>query len=480
MRLPQNSGIMVWLVWFGLAIILWGAVLGLVLWAPSFAHGLAPEQMPIAEFVTAYVVICLAFFLILPPLVRASGSLNAKYLMLFVIVVGIFARLGFIGGPTTMEDDYNRYLWDGAITASGENPYAHSPEEIRTQLRKEGNLYDTLIKHSDGVFERINFPQFSTVYPPAAQLVFAITYWISPFNLDALRIVLLCFELGSLALIIMLLKHFDLPLQWATLYWWNPLVIKEIANSAHMEPVLMLSVLAAGYFVLKKRFHFSSVMLAIAAGIKVWPALLVVVIWRQLLPDFKQLILNSLLFGILLGLMVSPIILTGLNQESGFVAFGGQWQASSIIFLVSEWLAFHLTPYWVDDYLDIPIVSRVLLGISLLAFIAVICIRRASDANELLWRIFLIIAGIYLLSPTHAPWYFLWLAPLLCIYPVRGLWLAGVLIPLHYGYFHFAARDMHDIYHDWIVWFIWTPVWIFLASEFVKNKVAGEARTLAR
>ncbi len=30
-----------------------------------------------------------------------------------------------------LEDDYQRYLWDGAVTAAGANPYAVSPQAAR-------------------------------------------------------------------------------------------------------------------------------------------------------------------------------------------------------------------------------------------------------------------------------------------------------------------------------------------------------------
>jgi len=470
---------MIWLVWIGLAIILCVAIIAARLTTPLYAYGLKLEQMPIAAFAFGYVFICFLFFMLLPLLVRASTMLEAKHVLFFMIIVGAVARLGFVGGPTILEDDYNRYLWDGAVTASGENPYANSPDEVR-ESREAGSVFDTLITQSNGAFDRINFPQYSTVYPPAAQLVFALTYIISPFNLDVFRLVLLLFEAGCLALTMAMLRHFQLSPLWAVLYWWNPLVIKEIANSAHMEPLLMLPVLAAGYLALKERFHWASAALAVAAGIKVWPAILAIVIWRQLLDNFRQLILNMLIFCLILGLMVLPIIISGLSKESGFVAFGGIWQASSAMYLVAEWIANNITPYWVDDYLDIPLVSRLLLGIALIVSVSAVCFRYADHPNALLWRMFIIIAAIYLLAPSHTPWYFVWLAPFLCIYPIRGLILTGVLAPFHYFYFHFAARDLHDVYHYGIVWLIWSPVWMLLIAEFGRQLIPARTGALTQ
>jgi len=479
MRLTQRPSFNVWLVWIGLAIILLGVGVFLKTAAPHFAYDLDLTEMPIVEFASVYVALGIVFVAVLPWIIRKTHSDQSKLIFLFILFVGVAARIGFIGTPTILEDDYNRYLWDGAVTASGENPYKHSPDEIR-EMRQEGDVYDTLIKQSGDVFDRINFPQFSTVYPPAAQAVFAITHWIAPFNLDALRFVLFVFEAGCLAFIIAILNHFGRSPLWASIYWWNPLVIKEVSNSAHMEPLLMLPVMASTYLVLKRRLFFASAMLAIAAGIKVWPAILAIVIWRQLLGDFRKLILNGMLFGVILGCMVLPIILAGLSETSGFVAFGGQWQASSAAYLVSEWVTNQITPYWVDDYLEIPFISRVLLGLLLIGFIGSICLRYAEDPNEMIWRMFLIIAAIYVLAPSHTPWYFIWLAPFLCFYPIRSFMLAGALIPLHYTYFHFASRDMEEIYHYGIVWLIWLPVWLLLCIELLKTGLIFKRGKLAK
>ena len=338
------------------------------------------------------------------------------------------------------------------------------------ELRKEIPLFDNLINQSKGAFENINHPEFSTVYPPAAQLVFAITYWISPFNLDALRFVMLLLELGCIGLILLILNKTGKSPLWVAVYAWNPLILKEITNSVHMEPILMLPVLVAVYFVLQNRLMMASVALAVAAGVKIWPALLVLVIWRQLLSAPKKLILNGLLFGLVLSLMVAPIILTGLSETSGFVAFGGQWQASSAAYLISEWVSYLVTPYWVDDYLEIPLISRLLLALVLLATIAFICLKPAKAPEQMIWRMFLIAVAIYLLAPSNTPWYFLWIAPFLCFFTSRGLLLAGALIPLHYAFFHFSIRGMPELYQNGIVWLIWLPVWVLLLYDFIKPK----------
>lgn len=457
------------LAWVGLAFVLGLFVFSLRFLEPSLAPGVPYLEMPILWFTAIYVIVGVLFSCILPLLIKHTPAVSERYLLYFVLLVALLLRVGLLGFPSILEDDYNRYLWDGAVTASGLNPYAYSPEQV-LELRKENSVFDNLISQSNGTFENINHPEFSTVYPPAAQLVFALTHWISPFNLDALRLVMLVLELGCISLILLILQTIGKPLLWVTLYVWNPLILKEVTNSVHMEPILMLPVLVAVYFILQTRFMIASVALAIAAGVKIWPALLVLIIWRQLLSSPKRLVQNCLVFGLVLGLMLAPIVLTGLSETSGFVAFGGQWQASSAAYIVSEWLANLVTPYWVDDYLEIPLVSRLLLAIILLAGIAFICFKSAKEPEQMVWRMFLITAAIYILAPSNTPWYFIWSAPFLCFYPSRGMLLAGALIPMHYAFFHFSIRDMPEIYQEGIVWLIWLPVWALLLYDYVKPK----------
>ena len=47
-----------------------------------------------------------------------------KRILLYVILAaGLFCRLLMFLPEPVMEDDYQRYMWDGAVTANGYNPY---------------------------------------------------------------------------------------------------------------------------------------------------------------------------------------------------------------------------------------------------------------------------------------------------------------------------------------------------------------------
>ena len=78
-----------------------------------------------------------------------------------VLILSVVFRAGLLFASPVLSDDLYRYLWDGRILLSGENPYRYPPrsEELRG-LR-------------DDVYERLGHREIRTIYPPAAQAIFA-------------------------------------------------------------------------------------------------------------------------------------------------------------------------------------------------------------------------------------------------------------------------------------------------------------------
>ena len=91
-----------------------------------------------------------------------------------------------------LEDDYYRYLWDGAVTANGHNPYAYTPDDINyfTGDREVPDDLAALAQDSGQFAYRVNHGELGTVYPPIAQLAFALAHKISPWNIHAWKLIL--------------------------------------------------------------------------------------------------------------------------------------------------------------------------------------------------------------------------------------------------------------------------------------------------
>ena len=451
--------------WACLGLFLIVSALALRFAAPLFAYEAALEDMPIVAFVALYMTVTGVVVFTVPSLIRATSGKATQSILMVILLVGLAARLTQFGTPTILEDDYNRYLWDGAVVVSGASPFEHAPLDVQEE-QSGSPVLQALGSENSHVLDRVNYPEYRTIYPPVAQAAFALANLVKPFDLDAWRLILLVLELGTVAFIYAILVRLGRSPLGLAVYWWNPLVIKEIANSAHMEPVLMLPVLAAGYFALRGRSVWATAWLAIAAGVKIWPLLTVPALWRQLHRSPRGLISSLCATGVILGLAFWPVLASGLDESSGFIAFARNWQASSAAILLSEWAVSSVTP----GQEQAPLMARLILGLVALVAILMICARRAPDQSAVLWRMFLIATTIYLLSPSQTPWYFVWVAPFLCIFPVRGVLLASALLPLHYVYFHFALLDLETIYRNVVVWIIWVPVWTLLVFDMIVSR----------
>jgi len=50
-----------------------------------------------------------------------------RRLMIWIIGLGLLARLRMFASTPILEDDFYRYFWDGGVLANGFNPYNYSP-----------------------------------------------------------------------------------------------------------------------------------------------------------------------------------------------------------------------------------------------------------------------------------------------------------------------------------------------------------------
>ena len=158
-------------------------------------------------------MVAAAAYLFLPRLIRATLAANvssAKWLIFWIVLAGLGMRIALFGSTPAFEDDHYRYLWDGAVTANGGNPYAHSPDAV-WQETITTEPYASLAGQSGTVLERVNYPEYRTIYPPVTQAAFALAHWINPWSLDAWRMVVLAGEAVTLALLASLLAALGRP-----------------------------------------------------------------------------------------------------------------------------------------------------------------------------------------------------------------------------------------------------------------------------
>jgi alpha-1,6-mannosyltransferase len=460
--------------WVVLGLLLIAFAIALTAASPRFGYDYDVAEMPVPALVAGLVFAGLVFCFALPPLIARSLNADAaatRLFMLAIIVVGLVARLTLFASEPILEDDYQRYLWDGAVTMSGHNPYELSPYAARQP--DAPSAFGRIAEEAGPVARRINHPELKTVYPPVAQGAFALAHILKPWSLTAWRTVILVCDIATLILMVLLLSATGRSPLWASLYWWNPLVLKELFNSAHMEAVLLPLVLMALLLAARGRQIFASTSLAFAAGAKIWPVLFLPLILRPLTEQKRSLVAALVIFGGLILLWATPVLLGGLDADSGFAAYLAKWKTSSALFPVLERVMATLLN--AVNLPDVPTgwVTRIPIALVLGGLALALSIKPLRDANDLMGRASILVAALVLLSPAQFPWYAVWFAPFLAFRPWFGFLLLTVTVPLYYMYFYFAAVGEPQVFKQYVVWIIWVPVWAALILEAVRKRLGA-------
>ncbi len=412
-----------------------------------------------------------AVFLSLPPALRRLQ--DTLPLLAVMIGFGLLMRLVLLGSEPMLEIDFYRYLWDGGVLASGQNPYAFAPAEVLAGVAPAE--LQALAGKSGGIVAQIGHGDLRTIYPPLAQAAFALAHKISPWDLSAWRFVILVSECVTLGLLIALLRAMKLSPLWAALYWWNPLALKELTNSAHMDALLLPFLLGTLLLLLKQRVVPAAGVLALSTGVKLWPLLLLPLVLRPALNDRRRLLGALALFGGLALVLVLPLLTAGLERNAGLVAFATTWERNTAIFMSLSWLidqglmAFHLTA------LDAGRIARVLVGVALAGIALAMAWEPAVGPRDLCRRFAILIAALFLLSPAQYPWYYTWLLPFLAVMPSPALLLLTPLLPLYYLRFELEALGMAEAFDHYVVWLIYLPVILMLLWAYASRPIPGLA-----
>ena len=156
----------------------------------------------------------------------------ADWSMGFIVALGTIFRGMFLIRPPELSDDIYRYLFDGQMLLSGNNPYTTAPLNTIATHPAFSNLA-ALVNHGD----------LPTIYPPAAQFVFAAGAAVG--GVFGMKLVLVVLDTLMCVLIGQLLKRLGRPRSCLILYAWHPLPILEIAGSGHVDGAGILFLMAA-------------------------------------------------------------------------------------------------------------------------------------------------------------------------------------------------------------------------------------------
>ena len=160
----------------------------------------------------------------------------------WLLILGLALRVILIFAFPLLSDDIYRFIWDGYLINSGNNPFEHLPDYYLSANQTVAGLTPAL-------YERLNSPEFYTIYPPIAQGVFTLATWISPDSWWGAAAVMKCFmviaETGTALLLWSLLPLWKVPRANLLFYWLNPLIIIEICGNLHFEGMMIFFILLA-------------------------------------------------------------------------------------------------------------------------------------------------------------------------------------------------------------------------------------------
>ena len=265
-----------------IAALLLSGLAQLYLWSVFF--GSTPGSGPAVAALSGLWVVYLTVVTSVLRWQRATTH-TPVLLTVIVLLMAIGMRWIMLTEAPLGEDDFKRYLLDGTILRSGLNPYALTPADVP----ELGGL-------------AVPLPGIGTIYPPLAELLFAGL----GRSLDSWRLGALGADL-ALALTLTLWFGRGRMLVPVLVYLWNPLVLKDLVNAAHVDvwAVLCIALFLTAWN--SRRHALAGVCIAAATLIKLWPAMLAVV-WLRSMTCRRQRLWYAGLLAVLVGVAFVPFL----------------------------------------------------------------------------------------------------------------------------------------------------------------------------
>ena len=383
-----------------------------------------------------------------------STDRNARRL---ILLAAILLRLTL--WPAPVSDDVNRYLWEGQLTAAGENPYSAHADDPRWQDRR------------DATWQAMNHRDRPTAYPPGIEWIMAATASISP-SLKSFKALALLGDLATLLLLFALLRENTSPLRWAGFYAFNPVILISFAAEAHFDSLMVAALLAAILAASRDR-KSAWLWLGIAIQIKLVCLILIPLFlirkWqprmnanerespvkqKQNIPakdrirvHLRPFAVKFFLFAAVLALPSLPFLSALPGWIDGIRTFAGTSAFNAPLFTLLA-----------SSGLDLSTVRALCLGAFAISATTIVILRWRGMPliDSILWMLSALLAC----SPIVHFWYLAWLLPLTALRPSFAWTTASITISLYFlawetqhthGWWGFGHGTAALI---WLPWFI--------------------------
>ncbi len=403
-------------------------VLGALLLAAGVLYlGFGVDRTQFLSLFLAFSTAFLGYFL----LVWHADTKRIRYWL----VLGILLRLVLVFAFPRLSDDVYRFIWDGQLVAAGQNPFAHLPAYYLEAGHQVSGL-------SDALFDRLNSPEYHSVYPPLAQAVFTVAAWLSPGSWYGAAVIMKLFlfasELGTLFLLTRLLQTFSLPRFHLLYYWLNPLMLVEIVGNLHFEGPMICFLLLSLYLLTQSRYGAAAGAMALAVATKLLPLLLLpFLLWRLWGRAYRVFFLT---FGAATGLLFLPLF-AGAGIVDGFSG-SLELYFRKFEFNASLYYLLRAYGYYEIGWNQIARFGPLLARLAAAAILILAYLDERTDWRSLPSR-WLGAFVLYLLCATTVhPWYLGVPIILCCFTPWRfPLWWSFFIMLTYTAYLHVPYRE---------------------------------------
>ncbi len=381
------------------------------------ALGLADLRLRTIEFVFAFVA-AFVLYLAAVAIVLRSTMTTSRLTLWIIVIFAVLFRLMLLPTKPTLSDDMFRYVWDGRVQAHGISPYRYPPNAPELIDLRRGD---------SAVWANINRQSSVTVYPPGAQLAYAVIWRIVGDSVTGFKAMFVIAELiGGTWLLMKLLRFLNQPPERILIYLWSPLLLFEVAHAGHVDGLMLPLLILAFYARVTDRYGLLGVSLGLAASLKLFPALLLFALlplprpfaWRGLRNAFKAI--GGFVAVLAIGYLVYAV------QGTSPIGFLPQYFDENF----NLGLAYPL--FQVAQQMNVPgstLVNVITFGgLAILSIIFVL--RPAATGRDALIRCVWLIGWFTLTTQNLFAWYLLWLLPLIVVLVEPGRFFGLKFAPM--------------------------------------------------
>lgn len=385
-------------------------LLFLVFLSTIFFLAYVPSQAEFSQIILGFTIAFGAYFYLLKNKLRFD--------LRFLIAIGVVGRIGLVFAFPNLSDDIYRFVWDGKLLLDGINPYSVLPNQMQTD--------DAFLQ---SIFPLLNSPAYYSIYPPFAQLLFALSAIFERVEIASIIIKLFFvgFELISLRYLYLSLLRLKLNPKNLIIYWLNPLIIIELVGNLHFETMMICFLSLFLFYLISDKLIRAAIFLGFSVASKLLPLMFGPVLLSYLWKDKRKFIF-FLVFGIVILLSFAPILLssTGANFGESLNLYFQKFEFNASIYYLLRELGILLTGYNQIAIIG-PLLS--LITVSLILGMAIKFKMNKLDFIHIILASFF----VYLMNATTVhPWYLCILIFLNCFFNYKFIVLWSFLIVSSY------------------------------------------------